>query len=643
MQNAQSNDVQLLRQYAQEASQEAFSELVRRHYPWVRAAAARQVRSAAMADDVAQAVFIVLARKAPSLVKTSSLTAWLFQVTRYAASNAIRSERRRQLHERKAAEMQTATLQDQSPQWEQLSGDLDELVAKLRPHDRQALLLRFYQQMSFPQMGSALGISEDAARKRVEHAVERLRALYERRRIAVPATVLGAALFAHAAGAPAHASVMTSVALAATGAAPPALAIATLAAQTIRTMGISIKIAAVVTACLLAVGLMTLPLVARNAAKSANSSGALASRASTSQRVLSPARGVVFDSSMWWSSWWAGAGRLGHGTDTSAAALDLSGPHPRFIVGEKGKWHVWVAQLAMPVDTTVYPILKVDYRASNVVADFAPSRYVIWMDDGTGPNIGGLYYFPPTELIVDGQAHTFAADMRKRDMRQVRVHGPIQMMALGVGCGDASPAVFELMSLRFEKPDGAADAKAPLEDDAPIAVHVADADGSSLSGATVTADAERANFTCTATTDAGGNATMTPLRNESGRHLVRVEHDGYCAAVVDAVKGQVTKVILERATSYGGVVRDAAGKPIAGAFVTVNEHATPSDGRRSWSQAITDSAGRWKCEALPVFQTMALTIAVPGQGQMREEIGPDLLPGARDASHVTTFAAEDQP
>src|SRR5437016_14083178 len=99
-------DGNLLRQYAQTGSEQAFSELVRRHLPLVYSAAARQVHgNSAMAKDVAQSVFIDLARKARSLANRELLAGWLYTSTRLAASKAIRSEQRRQIRERIAASM----------------------------------------------------------------------------------------------------------------------------------------------------------------------------------------------------------------------------------------------------------------------------------------------------------------------------------------------------------------------------------------------------------------------------------------------------------------------------------------------------------------------------------------------------------
>src|SRR5688500_10933821 len=194
-------DWQLLQQYVRDGSQQAFAEIVRRHISWVRSAAARQVRGDPhLADDVAQAVFLALARQAKRLHEGAALSTWLFQVTRYAASTALRAEARRKRHERRAATMtpspdETSTMTPQ--QWEQLSTYLDDLVARLRSDDRRAVLLRFYEQKSYPELAAELGVSEEAARKRTDRAVEKLRRLVGGREPGITAGTLSAGLMAH--------------------------------------------------------------------------------------------------------------------------------------------------------------------------------------------------------------------------------------------------------------------------------------------------------------------------------------------------------------------------------------------------------------------------------------------------------------
>jgi RNA polymerase sigma factor (sigma-70 family) len=191
-------DLHLVEQFSRGASDQAFAELVSRHADWIYSAARRMVRDPDLAEDVTQAVFIVLSQKSTSLLhEKMSVSGWLFKVTRYSAANAMRARARREYHERQAATMNSESSARGSsgddPLWSKLEMSLDELVERLRPAERDAVLLRFYQRKSMAEVGFALGVSEDAAKKRVARAVERLREMLSAKGVAVPA---GAALVA---------------------------------------------------------------------------------------------------------------------------------------------------------------------------------------------------------------------------------------------------------------------------------------------------------------------------------------------------------------------------------------------------------------------------------------------------------------
>jgi RNA polymerase sigma factor (sigma-70 family) len=191
------SDSLLLQEFAAHRSQDAFTELVSRHSNWVYSAAARMVRDPHLAEDVAQAVFLVLADKAGKL-KAVPLHRWLFKVTRYASANAIRARARRDKYERRAA-MSTSEIHESNPDqlWQEIAPILDDSMNRLRSADRDALLMRFYQQKSVADVGTALGVSEGAAKVRVLRAIEKLRTILRRRGINAPTDTLGMALLVH--------------------------------------------------------------------------------------------------------------------------------------------------------------------------------------------------------------------------------------------------------------------------------------------------------------------------------------------------------------------------------------------------------------------------------------------------------------
>jgi RNA polymerase sigma factor (sigma-70 family) len=190
------DDRELLRSFAENGSQEAFRELVQRHIDLVYSAAVRRVGGDThLAQDVTQEVFITLARHAGSLSRNSVLAGWLFTTSRFAASHVVRREQRRRERERKA-ELMDANEPSPSaePEWHRLRPELDAVMDQLPARDRDALLLRFFERRSYAEVGGRLNLTEDAARRRVERALEKLRALLVKRGVVSPAAAVAAML-----------------------------------------------------------------------------------------------------------------------------------------------------------------------------------------------------------------------------------------------------------------------------------------------------------------------------------------------------------------------------------------------------------------------------------------------------------------
>jgi RNA polymerase sigma factor (sigma-70 family) len=176
-----SNDVERLRRYAEEGTEEAFTELVRRHVDFVYAAALRQTRNPHRAEDVTQIVFTDLARKAAQLARRDELVGWLYTSTRYAAIKVVRREARRAQREQEA-QVNEELMRDNEPQidWDKLRPVLDEALCELSERDRAAILLRFFKGCTFAEVGTAARLTEEAARKRVERALDKLHGLLSR-------------------------------------------------------------------------------------------------------------------------------------------------------------------------------------------------------------------------------------------------------------------------------------------------------------------------------------------------------------------------------------------------------------------------------------------------------------------------------
>jgi RNA polymerase sigma factor (sigma-70 family) len=189
------DDHELLREFVRRQSQDAFRQLVERHLPMVYSAARRMVRDPQLAEDVAQTVFTTLAEKARGLGGSSILGGWLYNTTRNLALHAVRAEARRRQREATAVAMQSL---ESSSQASPILEHLEPAMAELDDAERDALVLRYLEDRSLREVGQELGVSEDAARMRVNRALDRLRLVFAQQGIAVTPAALAAALAAGA-------------------------------------------------------------------------------------------------------------------------------------------------------------------------------------------------------------------------------------------------------------------------------------------------------------------------------------------------------------------------------------------------------------------------------------------------------------
>lgn len=189
------SDAELLQRYAEERDERAFAELVGRHLPLVYAAALRRTGSrATVAEDVAQQVFCGLARKSRALVRHTSLIAWLYRSTRYAALDALRAERRRVALTERASVLAEPVESNQAIDWDRLRPVLDAAMDELKDVDREVVLMRYFCALPFAEIGARLGLSENAARMRTERSLDKLRTLLARRGLTSTAAALAVTL-----------------------------------------------------------------------------------------------------------------------------------------------------------------------------------------------------------------------------------------------------------------------------------------------------------------------------------------------------------------------------------------------------------------------------------------------------------------
>jgi type II secretion system protein G len=215
-------DQSLLHQYVREGSRPALDQIVRRHIALVYSSALRQVRDPDLSQDITQAVFLVLAQKARTIRSGEALSGWLLAVTRRACVDAMRKRATQRRHELAAARNESTVAE--ADRWAEIEPLLDSAMDRLPAVDRDAIVLRYFNDRSFADVGSELGVSEDTARRRVSRAIEKLRTIFAKDRVALPAAAISGAIAIHATAATV----------------PPALVTTIISETTVTTLGASI-------------------------------------------------------------------------------------------------------------------------------------------------------------------------------------------------------------------------------------------------------------------------------------------------------------------------------------------------------------------------------------------------------------------
>ncbi len=221
--NTRRQDFELLQGFVRRGDQAAFTDVVRRHLDLVFGTALRKVGDPGAAQEVAQNVFVALARKAWRFAPDDSLPAWLHKTALLESKSWLRGELRRHRREETAVELGTTMkTPDDQPAIAALTPLLDEALLSLREGDRTLLLLRYCENQSLRDVGAAFDVTEDTAQKRVQRALEKLSQFFQRRGFRT-ASLAATTAALKASGASVSTDIATAVVNAALQAAPPTL------------------------------------------------------------------------------------------------------------------------------------------------------------------------------------------------------------------------------------------------------------------------------------------------------------------------------------------------------------------------------------------------------------------------------------
>ena len=190
------NDHELLAEFARTESETAFATLVARHVNLVYSTALRFTGNSHHAEEITQAVFVILARKAGKLSPRIVLSGWLYQAARLTAANLVKGEIRRQRREQEAY-MQTILNEPDATTWKQIAPLLDDAMGGLGETDRAAVVLRFFENKTAAEVAAELKLTEGAAHKRVNRALEKLRKFFTKRGVSSTTAILAGTISAN--------------------------------------------------------------------------------------------------------------------------------------------------------------------------------------------------------------------------------------------------------------------------------------------------------------------------------------------------------------------------------------------------------------------------------------------------------------
>ena len=247
------DDHELLAEFARTESEAAFAALVARYVNLVYSAALRFAGNPHHAEEITQAVFIILARKAGKLSPRAVLSGWLYQTARLTAANFMKGEIRRQ-HREQEAYMQSILTEPDAAAWQQLAPHLDEAMGRLGETDRNAIVLRFFENKTAREVGAALKLTEAAAHKRVNRALEKLRKIFSKRGVTLSSAVIAGAVSANSVQA-APAGLAATISTTAVKGAAVAATVSSLVKGTLKIMAYTkLKLAIGITAGILLAG-----------------------------------------------------------------------------------------------------------------------------------------------------------------------------------------------------------------------------------------------------------------------------------------------------------------------------------------------------------------------------------------------------